>query len=80
MAIQEDDLAFPSPIAARPSDGLEFSDDFGRGGMSLRAYIATQVCAGMYAGGTGSNFAERAVDAVTQADALIAALNEERQS
>jgi hypothetical protein len=81
MAIDDGGSAFPVPISVGPSDVVEFSDQYQRGGMSLRAYIATAVLAGHTSlRGLGvdhdSVFAARADEAVKQADALIAALKE----
>lgn len=75
--IDEGGYVFPSPVAVRLNDDLAFSEDFGAGGMSLRAYIATAVTAAIV-GLDDAGHSERtiALAAVAQADALIAALKE----
>lgn len=69
--------AFPQPQSWSENAGRFVEpSEWGSGGMSLRAYIATAVLQGMYAGMAISpdEMSGAAEDAVAQADALIAAL------
>jgi hypothetical protein len=77
--------AFPRPYSQEPCQvGPDVLEHFAHSGMSLRAYIATEVFAQHEAveyvtSCSGEDLQRRARTAVAAADALIAALNEESQ-